>query len=555
MNSPATAFDAIVVGSGITGGWAAKELTEKGLRVLLVERGTPVNHPEYPNGTSNPWDLTHHNRLTQEDRAQYPIQCRHFSFTEGSKSFFIKDVENPYEEIQRYDWVRANVLGGRSLLWGRHCYRWSDLDFTSNQRAGVGIDWPLRYKDLAPYYDYVESFVGISGNKDGIEILPDGNFMPPMEMNCVEKDFSTRVSNVFPGRKVVMGRVANLTAPKEGRGLCQFRDQCSRGCPFGGYFSTNSSTLPAALATGKLTVATNSLVNRVVIDEKTSVAKGIEVIDTQTGELKFYESRVLFLNAATLATTFILLNSTSARFPEGLGNDSGQVGRNLMDHHKCQGISAEVEGFDDSYYYGRRPNSLMVTRYRNVAEKHPEYVGGYNFLAGANRGAGDSTSIGAELKSAYAKPGPWRMWFTGFGECLPYEANRVTLNTDLKDIYGRDTISIDAAFRENEQAMHRDMAASLKEMLEATGYTKIHYNPSMSFPGNANHEMGTARMGKDPRHSVLNSFNQMHAVPNVFITDGSCMASSSCVNPSLTYMALTVRAVEYAVDQMKKQLI
>ena len=560
LNARATqqnSFDAIVVGSGISGGWAAKELCEKGLKVLMLERGRPVEHPNYPTATKDPWDFENCGRLTQEDKKRSHIQNRHYSFQADNKHYYINDLENPYLEVQRFDWIRADVVGGRSLLWARHCYRWSDLDFEANLKDGHGVDWPIRYKDIAPWYDYVEKFIGVSGQAEGLPHLPDGLFQPPMEMNCVEKDFKSMIEKKIPGRIITMGRVANLTQAVKGRGVCQFRNLCHRGCPYGAYFSTNASTLPAAFATGNLTLRPNSLVNKILYDEQTGRATGVELIDTQTNDVVEYYARLLFLNAATVATTFLLLNSTSNRFPNGLGNDSDQLGRNLMDHHKNVGASADVEGYEDQYYYGRRPNTLYVPRFRNVHDKHADYLRGFGLMGGASRGGWrdhvDSNEIGVNLKEYVQKPGPWRINFGGFGECLPYPTNRITLNTGQKDKYGRHTVSIDAGFRENELAMQKDMADATAEMLTIAGYKNVRPYMNTSFPGNANHEMGTARMGRDKKTSVLNAFNQMHDVPNIFITDGSCMTSSSCVNPSITYMALTARACDYAVKEMKRQ--
>lgn len=550
-------YDAIVVGSGISGGWAAKELCEKGLKVLLVERGKPVNHPDYPTATSDPWSLPHGGRLTHEDRETHPVQRRHFSFGGDNKHFYINDIENPYTEIKRFDWIRADVVGGRSILWGRHCYRFTDLDFEANIRDGHGVDWPIRYKDIERYYQYAERYIGISGQPEGLKHFPDGDFLPPMELNCVEQHFRGQMEKHFPARRVTIGRVANLTAPVKGRGVCQFRNLCHRGCPYGAYFSTNSSTLPAAFATGNLTLLPNSLVNRVLYDETRQKATGIEVIDVETNTTTEYYSRIVFLNASTLATTFILLNSTSNRFPNGLGNDSDMVGRNLMDHHKQSGASAEVEGFADRYYSGRRANGIYVPRFRNINGDKRDYLRGFGLMGGAGRRGWqehrNSMAIGAELKKAVAQPGTWAISLQGYGECLPYADNRVMLDNSRTDKWGRPVLSVDCSFRENELKMQTDMAASAEEMLDAAGYKNIKSYVNTSFPGNANHEMGTARMGRDPKTSVLNAYNQMHAVKNVFITDGSCMTSNSCVNPSLTYMALTIRACEYAVTQLKRQ--
>jgi choline dehydrogenase-like flavoprotein len=549
-------FDAIVIGSGITGGWAAKELTEKGLRTLLIERGRDVQHiKDYTTATKNPWDLTHRDNRSTADKETYPIQTRHYSIKEDNKHFYVLDKQNPYTEIQRYDWVRADVLGGRSLLWARMCFRWSDLDFEANAKDGYGVDWPIRYKDIAPWYDYVEKFVGISGKKDGIPHLPDSLFQAPMPLNCVEADIKSKIESKYSDRKLIHGRTANLTQQLPGRGACQYRNLCHRGCPYGAYFSTQSSTLPAAMATGKLTVKTGLIVNRVIYDEAKQKATGVEVIDRETNKTYIFEANLIFINASTVATTFLLLNSTSNRFPNGLGNDHDIVGRHLMDHHKSRGISGEVLGFRDKYYYGRRPTGVYIPRFVNVHAQTEKFLRGYGIQGGAYRGREKGEGIGADFKEAITEAGGWTVGFTAFGECLPYAENRITLNTDKKDHWGRPTLNMDASFKENEKAMQKDYEEKAEEMFSNIGIQNIRFNGSMSFPGNANHEMGTARMGKDPKTSVLNKWNQMHAVKNVFITDGSSMASSSCVNPSLTYMALTARAVDYAVRELKKQNI
>lgn len=550
------AFDAIVVGSGISGGWAAKELTEKGLKVLLLERGRPVVHPDYPAATGDPWDFSTRGRLSAADRERCPVQTRHYSINGENAHFYTNDLENPYEEKKRYDWVRADVVGGRSLLWARQSYRLSDLDFEANLHEGIGVDWPIRYRDLAPWYDYVETFAGISGRAEGFPHLPDGKFQPPMEMNCAERDLETRLKKYYPDRPMTIGRTANLTAPVKGRGVCQSRNLCHRGCPYGAYFSTNASTLPAAFATGRLTLLPNQLVNRVIYDEQKGRATGVEVIDRDTQEVKEFRARLIFLNASTMATTFILLNSISSRFPNGLGNGSDQIGRNIMDHHKGVSVWADVEGFGQEYTFGRRPTGIYIPRYRNINGDRQDYLRGFGFQGGAyregwNRGQGTEV-IGTELKDMLTSPGAWKLSFNGFGECLPYADNRATLNTSLKDKWGRNSLTMEVSFRENEQKMQADMENSLAEMLDKCGYRNVRSSRVISFPGNANHEMGSARMGRDPRTSVLNAFNQMHEVSNVFITDGSCMTSSACVNPSLTYMALTARACDHAVREMNR---
>ena len=556
LNTKATkqnTYDAIIVGSGISGGWAAKELCEKGLKVLLLERGGNITHPNYPTATNDPWDFPHRLSLSEKDKKEQFVQSRHWSFREDNKHFYINDQENKYEEPKRFDWIRGDVVGGRSLLWSRACYRWSDVDFAANLKDGIAVDWPIRYKDIAPWYDYVESFIGVSGDKDGIAHLPDGQFQPAFEMNSVEKSFKQKTETNYPDRKVIMGRTANLTKPVKGRGICQARDLCHRGCPFGAYFSTNASTMPAAYATGNLTVRPHSLVNKVLYNEQKKMASGVEIIDIVTNQTMEFYARLIFINASTVATAFILLNSTSNRFSNGFGNGSDQVGRNLMDHHKGLVASANVDGFEDDYYYGRRPTNIYIPRFRNIEKKDKNFLRGYHFGGSAHRNRQSyEEGIGAAFKESLTEAGNWQISLYAFGECLPYADNRITLNTSEKDKWGRPIISIDCGFKENENAMHADMEITAKEMLDAAGYKDVFIGGKISYPGNANHEMGVARMGHDPKTSVLNSFNQMHEVPNVFITDGSCMASGSCVNPSLTYMALTARACDYAVKEMKR---
>jgi choline dehydrogenase-like flavoprotein len=546
-------YDAIIVGSGISGGWAAKELCEKGLKVLLLERGGNVSHPNYPTATKDLWEFPHRLTITEEERKQHPIQTRHYSYKEDNKHFYINDLDNPYDETKRFDWIRGDIVGGRSLLWARACYRWSDLDFEANLKDGHGVDWPIRYKDLAPWYSYVESFIGVSGSAEGIPHLPDGVFQPPFEMNAVEKHFKQQIEGKYSDRKVIIGRTANLTKPVQGRGQCMARDLCHRGCPFGAYFSTNASTMPAAYATGNLTVRPHSVVNRVLYDEQKKLASGVEIIDTQTNKVESFYAKIIFLNASTVATAAILLNSVSSRFPNGLGNGSDQVGRNLMDHHKGLSASADVDGFEDMYYYGRRPVPVYIPRFKNVHQQDAGFLRGYHLAGSASRGRfRQDEGIGANFKESLTEPGGWRMGLFAYGECLPYADNRVTLNHDKKDKWGRPVVVVDCEFKDNEKLMHEEMGKVAGEMLEGAGFKNINISNQMSFPGNANHEMGTVRMGRDPKTSVLNAFNQMHEVPNVFVTDGSCMTSSNCVNPSITYMAITARACDHAVKELKR---
>lgn len=546
-------FDAIVVGSGISGGWAAKELCEKGLKTLMLERGKNIEHvTDYTTATKHPWEIPHRNALTHTEKETYPIQTRHYSIREDNKHFYVLDKENPYTEVHRYDWIRADVLGGRSLLWARMSFRWSDLDFEANAKDGHGVDWPIRYKEIAPWYDYVERFAGISGKAEGIPHLPDSQFQAPMPLNCVEEHIKSELEKNYPGRKLIHPRAANLTQQLPGRNACQYRNLCHRGCPFGAYFSTQSSTLPAAQKTGNLTVKTGMIVNRIIFDEETQKAKGVEVIDRDTNKTYEYFAKVIFLNASTVGTTFLLLNSKSKSFPNGLGNNYDIVGRNLMDHHKSGGVNADIDGFTDKYYYGRRPSGVYIPRFRNLGKQDVDYLRGFGCQGGAGRGRARSEGIGAEFKESITEAGNWSIGFSAFGECLPYKENRITLNENEKDKWGRPTLNIDCSFKDNEKKMHKDMVESLKEMAEKIGGKNVRYNGEMSFPGNANHEMGTARMGKDSKTSVLNKWNQLHDVKNVFVTDGACMTSTSCVNPSLTYMALTARAVDFAVGQLKR---
>ena len=542
-------FDAIVIGSGISGGWAAKELCEKGLETVILERGTMLEHvKDYTTAMNAPWELPHNNKLSTTDKEKFYVQSRHYSIGEDNKRYYVNDQENPYEEKQRYDWVRADVLGGRSLLWGRVALRWNDVDFNANLKDGHGIDWPIRYKDLAPWYDYVEKFTGINGTREGLEILPDGIFQKPFEMNCGEAEMKKRMASAFPDIKLIHTRVANITEPMDGRSACQARNLCHRGCPFGAYFSTQSSTLPAAAKTGKLTIRTGAVVNRIIYDEKKQKATGVEVIDRDTLKTYVYTADIIFLNASTLATAFILLNSTSSRFPNGMGNDYDMVGRHLMDHHKGTSITGELEGFDDKYYFGRKPGGIYVPRFKNITTQEKDFIRGFNYQGSASRERGIRTDeIGVALKEKSTSAGKWKISLNNYGETLPYAENRVTLNHDLKDKYGRPGMTIDCSFKDNEKAMFKDARNTMHEIMDKVGLKNIHSEGEMSFPGNANHEMGTARMGHDEKTSVLNKWNQLHAVKNVYITDGSCMTSSSCVNPSLTFMALTARAVDYAL--------
>ncbi len=550
-------FDALVVGSGISGGWAAKELCEKGLKTLLLERGRNVVHiKDYTDTTKDPWQLEHRGALVNSDRKNSPIQSKIYAWNEVSKKFFVNDLENPYNQVKPFDWIRGYQVGGRSLLWGRQCYRWSDLDFEANAKDGHGVDWPIRYRDIAPWYDHVEPFVGISGSMEGLAQLPDGKFLPPMEMNCVEKFVADGIRRNFSDRVMIIGRVANHTSKVGDRGPCQYRNKCQEGCPFGGYFSSNSATLPAAFKTGNLTLRPYSIVLELIYDKEKKRAKGIRILDSETGKTEEYYARIVFLNASTLGTTQILLNSVSDAFPDGFGNSSGQLGHNLMDHHYGVGAYGSLDGFRDKYFYGRRPNGVYVPRFRNISEKtkRSDYLRGFGYQGGAGRGReGWSEGIGIELKEHLTEPGQWTMGLGSWGEHLPDYRNKVTLNRNKKDKWGVSILDIDCEFRDNEKAMRKDMMQSAAEMLDKGGIKNIGTYDNAPAPGFCVHEMGTARMGSDPKSSVLNKWNQLHDVKNVFITDGACMTSSACQNPSITYMALTARACDYAVKELQRR--
>lgn len=549
-------FDAIVVGSGISGGWAAKELCEKGLKTLVLERGRNVEHiKDYPTASLNPWDFKHPGKTTLEMREKQHIQVKGFC-NEANSHFFVNDLENPYNQVKPYDWIRGYQVGGKSLVWGRQCYRLSDLDFEANAKEGIGVDWPIRYRDIAPWYSYVEKFVGISGSREGISHLPDGEFLPPMDFNCLEKDVAEKLRTKLPDRRMIIGRVANLTRGLKERGPCQYRNMCDRGCPFSGYFSSNSSTLPAARATGNLTLRPDSIVMEVLYDKEKKKASGIRILDAKTKKTEEFYAKVIFLNASTIASTFILLNSVSESFPNGMGNSSDQLGRNLMDHHYRVGASGTSDQFQDQYFSGRRANGIYVPRFRNINEatKRKDYLRGFGFQGDASRKIPQlAEGIGAEFKNQLSEPGNWSFWLGAWGEQLPDPENRMTLNKSNKDPFGLPMIDMDCEFKENEKMMRKDMMESAAETLEAGGLKNIKaYDDPKAHPGLCIHEMGTARMGHDPKTSVLNKWNQLHEVSNVFVTDGACMTSSANQNPSITYMALTARAADYAVRELKK---
>ena len=553
-------YDAIVIGSGISGGWAAKELCERGMKTLLLERGRNVEHiKDYPTAILNPWELKHRGNLPRAYRQRNPIQS---GVSDGGNiHFFANDEDHPYIQEQPFNWFRGYQVGGRSLTWGRQCYRLSDLDFEANAKDGVAVDWPIRYKDIAPWYDHVESFIGVSGKGEGLPHLPDGTFLPPMELNCIEKHLADSIKNNYDHRVLTIARVANLTRGWEGRGPCLNRNLCSRGCPYGGYFSSNSATIPAAVATGNLTLRPFSIVSEVIYDGRTGKASGVRVVDALTHEVVEFYSSIVFINASTIGTAAILLQSRSDRFPNGLGNDSGQVGHNLMDHHSSAGAYGVYEGFGDRYYKGRRPCGFLIPRYRNLTGAgEVDFLRGYNIQGDGERQEWSDRmyalkGFGKDFKENLTKPGPWTIWMAGWGECLPYYENSIRLSDTQKDKWGLPLVSINFSFKENEHKMMNDIQTTCSEMLGSAGFDTVN-SFNYGKPGGATvHEMGTARMGRDARTSVLNGFNQLHAVKNVFVTDGSCMTSSACQNPSLTYMALTARACDYAVDALKKGAI
>ncbi|MBC6995003.1 GMC family oxidoreductase [Neolewinella lacunae] len=555
-------YDAIVVGSGISGGYAAMELCTKGYKVLLLERGRMVKHNDYPTANLDSWDLEFQGKVPREEIAAHYYKQNRLSWwvNQDNKHWIVKDDEYDYEEDQRFDWIRGHHVGGRSIMWGRHCYRLSDLDFEANLKDGIAVDWPIRYADIAPWYTYVEKFVGVQGKKEGLAHLPDGEFLPPFDLNCAEDHFKQAVEAKWPVRRITPGRTANLTQyiPElhhGTRGKCQARNRCWRGCPFGGYFSSLSATIPVANETGNLTLVANSVVHSVIYDDQTQRATGVRVIDAETQETREYFAKVLFLNASTIGSTAILLNSKSERFPNGLGNDSGELGHNLMDHHYGMGGSGIYTGHKDKYYSGRKPNGgFYIPRFRNISKEteRTDYIRGFGYQGGAARGINTDAPLGPGFKTAITSPGEWTMRATCFGELLPYHENRVYLHAEKTDQYGIPKLVFDASLKENERKLRIDGVECLEEMLLAAGCENVQVHNQPTAPGAAIHEMGTARMGRDPRTSVLNKWNQVHAVPNVFVTDGSFMTSAGTQNPSITYMAMTARAVDYLDKTLRR---
>ena len=561
-----TNYDAIVVGTGISGGWAAKELCEKGLKTLVLERGRMVKHVEdYPTMNDDPWDYKTGDVITQETRKNQAKQSRtNYTTRESGKHFFVNDIEHPYNEVNRFDWMRGYHVGGRSLMWGRQSYRLTDFYFKANLKDGVATDWPIRYKDIEPWYEYVEEFIGVSGKNIGLPHFPDGNYLKPLELNCVDEVLKDSVSEKYSDRVVANARVAHITEgtkPGLGRNTCQYRNRCARGCPFGAYFSSNSSTLPTAEATGNMTLRPNSVVHEVIYDADTKRATGVRVIDAETKEVYEFNAKVIFLCASSIPTTSILMQSKSDAFPNGMGNQSGELGHNIMDHHFQVGAYGRYDGFEDKYYTGRRPGGIYIPRFRNIGGKtnNNDFLRGYGYQGGASRGSWTDTisemAYGADFKEQITKPGDWSMGINGFGEILPYHENKMTLDYEKLDQWGLPTVTFDATIKENELKMRKDMQEQAIEMLENAGFKDVKGYDNGYAIGLGIHEMGTARMGRDRKTSVLNANNQLHDVPNVYVTDGSAMTSAGNVNPSLTYMALTARAANHAVEELKKMNI
>jgi choline dehydrogenase-like flavoprotein len=556
-------FDAIVIGSGISGGWAAKELCEKGLKTLVLERGRNIVHnKDYPTATKDPWDFKYRGRVAREYIDSNPLISKAAGFAEDTMHFFIQDKDHPYVQEKPFDWIRGYQVGGKSLTWGRATQRWSKYEFEAPAKFGYGLDWPIRYEDVAPWYSHVEKFIGVCGNRDGIESMPDGEFLPPFDLNCVESAIQQSIRQNFRNRYLVQARWAHLTQPQEihlqqGRGKCQARNLCMRGCPYGGYFSSVSSTLPWAEKTGNLTIRPHSVVHSIIYDEKKKKASGVRVIDAQSNETIEYYARIIFVNASALNSNLVLLNSKSSRFPNGLGNDNGLLGKFVAFHNYRASVSAAVPGFEDKYYRGRNPTEPIIANYRNLGKQETDYFGGFTTFMGAYRLRGDRDKTqnlrGAALKDAMAEPGGWRTYMYMQGETVPKEQNHVRLSDDKKDQWGIPLLVTSVGYDDGDEKMIRDFLVQSSEMLEKAGAKDINQYDTKQPPGLDIHEMGGCRMGKDPKNSLLNKWNQLHLCKNVFVTDGACMTSTGNQSPSILYMALTARAANYAVDEMKKQ--
>ncbi|KAA9040476.1 GMC family oxidoreductase [Ginsengibacter hankyongi] len=551
-------YDAIVIGSGISGGWAAKELCEQGLKTLLLERGRNVVHlKDYPTATKGPWEFTHRLKMPLSITEENPVVSRCYAFSEATQHFFVKDKEHPYIQEKPFDWIRGYQVGGKSLLWARQTQRWSKYDFEGPARDGFATNWPIRYDDLAPWYSHVEKFVGISGNMDGIDTLPDGEFLPPWEMNCVEKEISSKIMANYKDRFVVQGRCAHLTQPKEihlqqNRNQCQARNKCDRGCPFGGYFSSNSSTIPWALKTGNLTIRPESVVYSLIYDDAKGKAVGVHVIDAKTKKSTQFFARIIFVNAACLNTNLLLLNSTSRRFPKGFGNDNGLLGKYIAFQNYRGTVNADYGGPPDKYYYGRRPTQPMMPNFRNVHKQETDFLRGYMVFFGAGRGYGYEDGLGGSYKDALSEAGNWYVSVMMQGETIPKETNHVRLSPDKKDAWGIPQLITSVDYDDNDVKSMNDFFKVASEMFDRAGCKNIRQYDSKQAPGLDIHEMGGCRMGNDPKTSLLNKWNAFHNCSNVFVTDGACMTSTSTQNPSLTFMALTARAANYAVEELKK---
>ncbi|MEJ1238584.1 GMC family oxidoreductase [Chryseolinea sp. T2] len=554
-------YDAIVIGSGITGGWAAKEFCEHGLKTLVIERGRPVKHlKDYPTATMNPWDFKNRGALTREEQDANPIAKRCYAFDDATKHFFVKDDEHPYVQEKPFDWIRGYQEGGKSLIWARQTQRWSHFDFEAPERDGFAVPWPVTYQEMAPWYSHVEKFVGIAGNRDGLETLPDCESLPAFEMNCVEKHVSEQIRKNYNDRFPVIGRCAHLTQPQEvhlqqGRGKCQARELCYRGCPYGGYFSSNSATLPWAAKTGNLTMRTDAMVHSILYDEAKKKASGVKVIDANTKEETDYFARVIFVNGACLNSNLLLLNSKSSRFPDGFGNDNGLLGKYVAFHNYRGNITATIDGFKDTYYEGRRPAAIMMPSFRNVHKQEMDFLRGYMVFYSASRGGWSrgSDQIGAALKEEVSQPGGWSIFMMMQGETIPKASNKVYLSPDKKDAWGIPLLVTDIDYDENDLKSLHDFLEQGSDMLDKSGCRNIVSYDTKQAPGLDIHEMGGVRMGRDPKTSLLNKWNQFHNCPNVFVTDGAAMVSTSSQNPSLTFMAFTARAANHAVEEMKKQ--
>ena len=555
-------YDAIVIGSGISGGWAAKELCELGLKTLVLERGRNVEHnKDYPTATKDPWELKHRGRITKETQNENPLIVKAAGYGEDDQHFFVKDKDHPYIQEKPFDWIRGYQVGGKSLTWGRATQRWSNFEFTGPQRFGYGWDWPIRYEDVAPWYSHVEKFIGICGNKDGIESMPDGEFLPPFDLNVVEQHLKDSLLKNYGNRYLVHARWAHLTKPNQihfdqGRAQCQARNLCMRGCPFGGYFSSNSSTLPWAAKTGNLTIRPFSVVHSIIYDEKIGKASGVKVIDSETKAVTEYFAKIIFVNGSALNSNLILLNSTSKRFPNGLGNDSGILGKYVCFHNYRGWMNGSIEGFENKYIYGRNPTDTIIANYRNLHKIDTDFVGGFTTFAGAYRERGDGNrcpeQIGATYKTAMTEAGPWHVYAYVQGETIPKEINHVRLSADTKDQWGIPLLITSVGYDDNDEKLLKDFFIQTEEMLGKAGVKGINHNDSKQAPGLDIHEMGGCRMGNNPATSMLDKWNALHHCKNVFVTDGACMTSTGNQSPSILYMALTARAVNHAVEELKK---